>query len=316
MTLRWMWLLVLHAVAMPVVAQQPAAGPATAPARTAIAASVRQSLELHADLPYARYGERALHLDLYRPKDTAGKLPALVCIHGGGWIAGDRRETANLAMALAARGYVTVNITYRLSEEAQFPAQIHDCKAAVRWVRANAATYGIDPGRIGAVGISSGGQLAALLATSGGTAELEGDGGNAGVASTIQAAVAMGGQTNMMSERNKQVSAANDAKGSRFRQYLGGSQAQRPEAYRLASPMHHLDAKDPPIALLNGANDDPSTRGDEFRAKMKELGGIADLKLIPDAPHSFLGRQAWFDQCLAYSSAFFDQHLNRAGGPR
>src|SRR5690606_14422498 len=101
---------------------------------------------------------------------------------------------AQIAQALADRGFVTVTISYRLSGEAQFPAQIHDCKASVRWLRANAEKYGVDPDAIGATGLSAGGHLVALLATSGGVPELEGDGGNAEQSSAIQAAVAMGAQ--------------------------------------------------------------------------------------------------------------------------
>ena len=115
-------------------------------------------------------------MDVYRPKGEWGQLPAVVCIHGGGWAKGDRSSHANLAKALAARGYVAATISYRLSGESPFPAQIHDCKAAVRFLRANASEYGINPDKIGAIGLSAGGHLTALLATSGGIKELEGKG--------------------------------------------------------------------------------------------------------------------------------------------
>ena len=123
------------------------------------------------DVTYARYGDdRTLEMDIYRPKKTWGTLPAIVCIHGGGWAKGNRLNHARVAQALAARGYVAATISYRLSGEAQFPAQIHDCKAAVRFLRANANEYGIDSDRIGAIGLSAGGHLVALLATSNGVA--------------------------------------------------------------------------------------------------------------------------------------------------
>ena len=120
---------------------------------------------------------------------------------------GDRSSHANLAKALAARGYVVATISYRLSGESPFPAQIHDCKAAVRFLRANASEYGIDPDKIGAIGLSAGGHLTALLATSGGIRELEGKGGNDSYSSTIQAAVPMGAQTHLLSTRNREISA-------------------------------------------------------------------------------------------------------------
>ncbi len=117
-------------------------GGAKAKARTVIPAEVVAGLEAHEGITYARYGERTLELDLYRPKKEAeGALPAIVCIHGGGWANGTRATHGNLAKALAARGFVTVRISFRLSGEAMFPAAIHDCKAAVRWLRANADEF-------------------------------------------------------------------------------------------------------------------------------------------------------------------------------
>ncbi|MEM7143889.1 MAG: alpha/beta hydrolase [Verrucomicrobiota bacterium] len=275
-------------------------------AKTVIPPEVEASLEAHEGLTYARYGDREMQLDLYRPKDAAGEaLPAIVCIHGGGWWKGDRRSHGNLAKALAARGYVAVTISYRLSGEKRFPAAIEDCKAAVRWLRANTEAYGIDPDKIGAIGLSAGGHLTALLATSGGVEELEGGGGNAEERSDIQAAVPMGAQTHLMSARNKERSAEAEI----WQQFLGGSQAEEPERYRLASPMAHLDAEDAPMLLLTGENDDPSTHGEEIRAKMDALGVASGFKAIDGAPHGFIGRQEWFDVCIEEAGAFFDEHL-------
>ena len=139
------------------------------------------------------------------------QLPAVVCIHGGGWAKGNRTNHEKVAQALAARGYVAATISYRLSGEAPFPAAIHDCKAAVRFLRANAKEYGIDAEQIGAIGLSAGGHLTALLATSAGVAELEGEGGNAEFSSAIQAAVPMGAQTDLLSERTRDISALRTA---------------------------------------------------------------------------------------------------------
>ena len=156
----------------------PVAPPASPP--TKVPEELVASLESHPDLTYARYGDRELQLYLFRPKSQTEALPAIVCIHGGGWFKGERRSMIPLAQTLASKGFVTVAISYRLSGEAKFPAAIQDAKAAVRWLRANAGTYGIEADKIGVTGLSAGGHLAALLATSGGVAELEGDGGNAG----------------------------------------------------------------------------------------------------------------------------------------
>jgi len=276
--------------------------------RTEIPRSVREQLNVRRDLTYARYGDRTLEMDIYRPRGAWGALPAVVCIHGGGWAKGDRSSHANMAQALAARGHVAATISYRLSGEAPFPAQIHDCKAAVRFLRANAQEYGIDPEMVGAIGLSAGGHLAALLATSGGVEALEGAGGNAAFSSAVQAAVPMGAQTDLLSERNREISGIED-RGRIWRQFLGGSQAECTDTYRLASPLHHLDQSDPPTWFISGQNDDPSTHADAFRQRMRQLGLQGGLTLIPEAPHGFIGKQTWFDPMIERADAFFKKTL-------
>ena len=276
--------------------------------RTEILRSTLNQLNTRRDVTYARYGDRTLEMDIYRPKGEWGALPAVVCIHGGGWAKGDRTSHAKIAQALAARGYVAATISYRLSGEAPFPAQIYDCKAAVRFLRANAKTYGINPDQIGAIGLSAGGHLTALLATSGGVEELEGNGGHAQFSSTIQAAVPMGAQTDLLSDRTREISAI-EARGKIWRQFLGGALADQPDTYRLASPLHHLDKTDPPVWLITGQNDDPSTHATAFRQRMQQLSLQSDLTIIPDAPHAFIGRQVWFNQMIQRTDAFFKQTL-------
>ncbi|MEN3940053.1 alpha/beta hydrolase [Prosthecobacter sp. SYSU 5D2] len=284
-------------------AQQPKANPL----HTKIAPETAASLESHPGLVYASYGERKLELDLWRPKQTKKPLPAIVCIHGGGWFKGERGSMANLAQALAAKGYVTVTISYRLSGEAKFPAAIQDCKAAVRFLRANAEKYGIQADAIGVTGLSAGGHLAALLATSGGVKELEGAGGHAEQSSVVQACVAMGAQTDFETERIGTLSSAPD--NPHYRPFLGGSQKDIPEVYALASPRHHLDKSDPPLAFMTGELDDASTHADEIRADLEKLGIATGLTVIPKAPHAFLGGQRAFDICMAACDAFFAAHL-------
>lgn len=276
--------------------------------RTIIPKAVLEKLDEHLDVTFAKYGDRVLKLDIFRPKNIPEELPAIVCIHGGGWRKGSKINHRKVAQALAAEGYVTVSIDYRLSDEAIFPAHIHDCKAAVRFLRANASQYGIDPDRIGAIGHSAGGHLAALLATSAGVRELEGDGGNSEFSSAIQAVVPMGGQTDFMSERNRQKSASAEI----WQQFMGGSQDEVPEAYRMASPLSHLDRNDPPVWLITGEKDDPSTRAESLRKKMDELGIPNGLTIIKNAPHPFTVQQVWFDQMMSAATAFFDRTLKNS----
>jgi acetyl esterase/lipase len=276
--------------------------------RTEIPPSMLDKLNAKLDVTYARYGDRTLEMDIYRPTDAWGELPAVVCIHGGGWAKGNRTSHRKLAQAIAARGFVSATISYRLSGEAGFPAAIHDCKAAVRFLRANASEYGIDGTKIGAIGLSAGGHLTALLATSNGEPELEGDGGNPEFSSEIQAAVPMGAQTDLLSERTRQISAVDD-RGLIWRQFLGGTQEERRPTYRLASPLHHLDESDPPCWFITGETDDPSTRAETFRKRMSVLGIQSGLTVIRGAPHPFLGKQSWFDETIDVADDFLSKHL-------
>ncbi len=277
---------------------------------TSLPSELTESLDAQKGATFAKYGERELQLDLYRPKERKQPLPAIVCIHGGGWVKGDRSSMTNLAQALAARGFVTVTISYRLSGEAKFPAAIQDCKAAVRWLRANAARYGIDPERIGATGLSAGGHLAVLLATSGGVSELEGAGGNAEQSSAVQACVAMGAQSDLESERIRELSARPDD--PFYRTFLGAPQSELPQLYAAASPRHHLDRRDPPLMFLTGALDDPSTHADAMREDLAKLGIATELVLIPEAPHAFLGRARAFAAAVDACDRFFTKQLKKS----
>jgi arylsulfatase A len=279
------------------------------PAPTKLAPEVTAALEAHPGLVYARYGQREMQLDLWKPKTTSQPLPAILCIHGGGWYKGERSNMANLAQALAAKGFVTATISYRLSGEAKFPAAIQDCKAAVRFLRANASKFGINANAIGVTGLSAGGHLAALLTTSGGVKELEGDGGHADQSSAVQAGIAMGAQSDLESPRIGELSGKPDD--PFYRTFLGDSQAAIPQTYALASPRHHLDKSDPPLLFMTGELDDTSTHADETRPDLEKLGIPTGLNLIPQAPHAFLGQQKAFDACVEVCANFFTKHLKK-----
>lgn len=295
------------------LAQNPTEKPNPGGPPTQIPDSLIAQLEAHEGIVYATYGDREMQLDLYRPKIAGDqKLPAIVCIHGGGWWQGTRQNHGRIAQALAARGFVAATISYRLSGEAPFPAQINDCKAAVRFLRANVETYGIESEKIGAIGLSAGGHLTALLGTSGDVAELEGDGGNPDQSSTIQAAVPMGAQTNFRThheniERSDPEGTAD--KPNIWVQFLGGKPSEVPEAWKAASPITHLDKGDPPMHFITGELDNDTTHAELFRGEMKKLGIPEDLTVIPDAPHAFPGRQKFFNQAIDAAAAWFETHL-------
>ncbi len=285
----------------------------TKPGLTAVVPELIAGLETHPALVYARYGQKEMELDLYRPKNIATPLPAIVCIHGGGWFKGERSNMTLLAQALAAKGYVTATISYRLSGEAKFPAAIEDCKAAIRFLRANADRFGIRSDAIGVTGLSAGGHLAALLSTSSGVKELEGSGGHAQQSSRVQACMAMGAQSDLQSERIRALS--RQPQDPFYRPFLGGNAVNIPEVYALASPRHHLDRGDPPLAFMAGDGDHDSTHAKETRRDLMQLGIATSLTLIPQAPHAFLGGQRAFDVCVTACDDFFTLHLKQSGKP-
>ncbi|MFM2143083.1 MAG: Arylsulfatase [Verrucomicrobiota bacterium] len=295
------FLILLPLLTFTALAQQPK------PAPTKLSPEVTASLEAHPGLVYARYGQREMQLDLWKPKTASQPLPAIICIHGGGWYKGERSNMANLAPALAAKGFVAATISYRLSGEAKFPAAIQDCKAAVRFLRANASKFGINAKAIGVTGLSAGGHLAALLTTSGGVKELEGDGGHADQSSAVQAGIAMGAQSDLESARIGELSSKPDD--PFYRTFLGDSQSKVPQTYALASPRHHLDKTDPPLLFMTGELDDPSTHADDARADLAKLTIPTGLEVIPQAPHAFLGQQKAFDICVNVCVEFFTKHL-------
>lgn len=208
------------------------------------------SVLLVPDIAFGRGGDSVLLGDLFLPKSPAtdDPLPVMLYIHGGGWRKADRTLRHRCAAYLAERGIAGFSIDYRLSTEASYPAQLHDCKAAVRWLRANAKRLNIDPNRVGVCGGSAGGHLAALTATTGDIPELEGDGGHRGLSTKIQAGVLFYGVYDM--------EAASKAKMKGLvRLFLGGSIKELPEVYKEASPIQHVNADTPPCLVLYGDKD-------------------------------------------------------------
>lgn len=259
------------------------------------------------DVVYAQYGDRKLHVDLFAPKAGAGPFPAIVFVHGSGWDSGNRTEYRPMAQQLAARGYVCACIEYRLSGEAKFPAAIQDCKAAVRWLRANAKEQRIDPQRIAAVGGSAGGHLVGLLATSGKVEKFEGDGGNAKHSSAVQAAVNMAGTMDMtMPHFIERVRKNPKDHAARF---LGAGYDDNPKLYVEASPLTHLDRHTPPILFMDGEHDRPAFRTEATRKKMKELGIHTDLIVVKDGPHAFWLFEPWFTPTVNDVAKFLEKTL-------
>lgn len=269
---------------------------------------VPDHVQQHLDVVYANYGNREMHLDLFVPTKGPCPKPAIVIVHGGGWLKGDKSKFRPLAQALAARGYVSAAIEYRLGGEAKFPAAIHDCNAAVRWLRANAKKHSIDPDRIGAVGGSAGGHLVGLMATGSHVKQLQGDGGNSDQSSAIQAAVVMAGPlelaTGPVAEKSR-----NDPENSNSNQWIGKTVDEAPELYKLASATTHITKDAPPILFMTGEFDNPQ-RNVATRRKLKSLGIPTEIKVYKNGKHGCWNREPWFSPMVDDVDKFFAESFS------
>ena len=204
------------------------------------------------DIRYCTGAGQSLLMDVFIPKSrNRMPTPAVLWIHGGGWERGDKNGNSG-AQLLAKEGFVTASLFYRLSGEWPFPANIEDCKCAIRFLRANAAKFGIDPERIGVAGASAGGHLAELVATADKSAGLEGDGGWESVSSRVQAAAAYYGVSDFtVGEMQFQHHT-----GQVVVKLFQGTEKEKPELYKRASPIYYVSKDDPPLLLVHGEEDD------------------------------------------------------------
>lgn len=299
-------------------------------------AAPAQLTPTHADLTYAVVGSTPLRLDLYLPASAPAPHPTLIFIHGGGWSGGDKAQMPALCAAALNQGFAVASVNYRLTsqtalfapESVTFPAQIHDVKGAVRWLRANAATFGLDPTRFASFGTSAGGHLSALLATSGGSSELEGTvGGNLGFSSRVQAAIDYFGPTDLIQMQPDVLTPPgsvvdHDEPSSGESQLIGWSlpgqgmgdiranltnpAAPYPMLVELAtwaSPITWVDAGDPPLFMGHGTNDPvvPVRQSSRLSAALFAAGVEHDFRAVPLAGHFLSG--AISDAALAFLRA-------------
>ena len=267
------------------------------------------------DIPYADNENPRQRLDLYLPRSAkkAGPLPLVVFVHGGAFIFGDRKldpapgdpSGIRLMLALVSSGeYAGASIGYRLSTEAKWPAQIHDCKAAIRWLRANAGRFGIDPNRIGVMGTSAGGHLAAMLGTSGGVAALEGDlGRHLDVSSRVTCVIDEYGPTDFL-ELHGRDNRASDTPAAKL---IGGPLPDHVDAARSASPLTYVDAANPPFLIVHGTKDGfVSIKQSELLfAELKKKNVEVDFFPVVDGGHGNFSAPEVPERI----KAFFNAHL-------
>ena len=254
------------------------------------------AIKVHRDLVYARYGDREMALDLFEPPATGRLRPGILVVHGGGWLKGDKRKFHALAKALALRGYVAAAVGYRLGGEARFPAAIHDCNAATRWLRANAGRFGVDPKRLGAVGGSAGGHLVGLMAAAPHVKALQGDGGHSDRSSGLQAAVVLAGPmqltTGPVARKSREQPDASNAN-----KWFGKTVDEAPALYRLGAPFTHFSAATPPVFFLRGQFDSPAANV-AARANLSGLKVTGVARVYHQGRHGCWNQHPWFDVML------------------
>ena len=240
-----------------------------------------EGVDVLRDVTFSTVGEQELQLDLYRPKKASGTLPVVVWVHGGGWKNGSKDRCP--AAWLAAHGFAVASINYRLTHEAQWPAQIDDCRAAVRWLRENAKTLNLNPDRIGAWGSSAGGHLVALLGT------LDPP-DSEGTSSQVQAVCDWFGPTDLLTMPPNTISETRteaDIAQSNGAKLLGATVRDVPALAKQASALYQVSADDPPFLIMHGEKDPgvPLSQSHRLHEKLLTAGTQSELKVIANAGH-------------------------------
>lgn len=274
-------------------------------------------IRMEKDLSYIPEGDGAQKLDLYLPDESADKpLPLIVHIHGGAWSAGSKFPCPVMSMVL--KGYAVASVEYRFSQKAIFPAQVQDCQAAIRWLRAHAQQYNFDPEHVGVLGASAGGHLSALVGTAGGKKAFATIGGNEGQSDRVQAVCDYFGPANFFTvvqqaaeDKNVKNIFAFNTPDDPYSLLIGARLDDKPKSDAV-SPVHYVSQDNPPFLILHGTHDAlvPYAQSEEFTAALKGQGVEVWLQKLPGSGH---GGPAFNKPALTeLIQNFFDKHLKGA----
>ena len=269
--------------------------------------AVPETVVFERDIEFANPDGQHLQVNLARPKSGDALRPAVVCIHGGGFRAGKRESYDKLCVTLAERGYVAITVSYRLAPAYPFPAAVLDCKAAVRWLRANAAKYHVDPARIGVTGGSAGGHLAQFLGVTAGVKEFEGE-GNLAQSSAVACVVNFYGPSDLTKSYGKSVDAAEV-----LPLFFGGSLHTKWREHIVGSPLYWVTPNAAPTLCVHGTDDKyvAYEQAGWIVDRLKASAVEAELLTLEGAGHGFKG--ADLEKAEKALLVFFDKHLKPAG---
>jgi acetyl esterase/lipase len=252
-------------------------------ATSALAQPPQSTIKTELDVVYGHAGDKELKLDLARPSEGKGPFPVVLCLHGGGWRMGNKRDMRAWIQLLAREGYVAASVGYRLAPDHTFPAQIEDCKTAVRFLRANAKKYAIDKDRFGAIGYSAGGHLACLLGL---TTEKDGLGGKEHLkeSSRIQAVVDYFGPTDLTAFGKDDT-----VQRGMLGPFIGAKFSENPAAHERASPIKYVSKDAPPFLIFHGTKDLVVSieHSRKLAAKLKDAGVDVKLVEVPGEGHGW-----------------------------
>ena len=260
---------------------------------------------VYATLHNTPYGERDLHLDLFKP-EKPGKYPLLVMIHGGGWRSGNKSMQVPMAQRIAAQGFVTVAVEYQLSLEAMYPAAVYNIKSAIRWLKANAGKYAIDTSKVAISGCSAGGQLAALVGMTNGIAKFEGDQGVTGFSSHVDAVIDIDGVLDFLAPSSLNLPRKSN---SADIAWLGGSFTEKPEIWKEASAIFYVNPKSVPVLFINSGFSRFHSGQDEMTGMMKEFNIYTEVHKFDIQLHPFWLLNPWMEPTTDYMVGFMRRIL-------
>ena len=263
--------------------------------------TVPANIDVTKDISYKLIDSIELQLDIYKPKDLKENAPLLIFIHGGSWTKGKRADYLPYLIDYAKKGYITATVSYRLSQVAPFPAAVEDVKCAVRWLRAHAEEYSINPDKIAVIGGSAGAHLAMMLAYSNEN-EFSKDCTET-ISSKVQAVVNLYGPVDLTTEYSR------NAKSVEF--FLGNTYQENPQIFTYASPKAHISPEDPPTLTFQGTLDSlvPVSQSDSLDVWLNKAGVISEYHRLKGWPHTMDISKKVNKYCQFYMDAFFKKYL-------